>query len=398
MAHTSTTIYRNTSTTPYQGVCIADIQVVLGSSRNDIGGLITYGNINKWAKCKPIRSQLLGILSAQDQQLANYGIDIPVAGYSSLPAVVSAISGGYSWDYLRPRGISVTPYEWFRFLDFNGYDHLAPAPLEFSQNTQKTVYDGVSTTSVTVGFAKTQESDPDSITLGVLHPNNNATAFSSMYFGILLYCDSPSLYFAKTQDTTFSNIGSLTDAIVEITDVACPNAGTRVYTAIPFFSTQPITTTATGSTSLVGTLYPIPLATCSVSITQEAVTTMTNVFSYTNVGQTSPLYYRLNINTNTNIYGVQYSIIACKTSSGTSSSDDVVLATGTISSSDIGNIYIPGETTWNSVNNTSFNPMVTEENGYSYIRCEMRRGEVAVGTHSVLSISWGTGPTPWEDI
>lgn len=57
MSHTSVKIYISS---PY-GVSIGDIQAVLGSSRNDIGGLITTGRINKWAKWKPVRSTALDL-------------------------------------------------------------------------------------------------------------------------------------------------------------------------------------------------------------------------------------------------------------------------------------------------------------------------------------------------
>ena len=390
MGHTSNKINRTNGIS-----IIGDIDAILNVGSGDLGTLCKSNNVNKWSRNKPVRSTTLTQATMSE---VNYGIDIPQAGYASLSALVSAIDGGYAWEYLKPRGQSQNPKEWFRAFDFTGYYHIAPDPLEFSQNTQKTVYDGVTTTSVTVGFAKNPETDTDSVTLGILHPNNNQMTFSSMYFGVLLYCSSPTLYFAKTQDSTFSSISNSSDAVLEITGVSCPNAGTRTYRAIPFFSTVQIGNTITGSSTFNGTLYPIPLAECTVSITQEAVTTMTNVFSYTNSGQTNPLYYRLNINTNTDINGVQYRIIACKTASGTTAPDDVTLVTGTINTSGTGNIYIPSSSTWSSVNNLGFNPMVTEENGYSYIRCELRRGEIAVGTHSVLNIAWGQGSTPWDDI
>lgn len=391
MSHSTERIYTDSS----YGISISDIRAVLRSNRNDIGGIITNSTINKWSRNKPVRSATLGIAS---MSAANYGIDIAANGYSSLPAVVTAINGGYAWDYLKPRGASYSPKEWFRFLDFNGYYNSAVAPLRFMQNTQTTVYDGATTATVTVPFYKTAETDTESVTLGILKPYGGSL-FSTMYFGVLLYCESPALYFARTMSAPLSSVANADEIAVELTGVSAPNAGTRTYTAIPFFCTQPITTTISGTNSIqAGTIFPIPIVTCEVNITQVAVTSTSYVFAYTNPNETSPLYYRLNINTNVSLQGVQYQIIACKNASGVSSPDDVVLVSSTISTSDLGNIYIPSETGWSSVNNTGFYPLVIEANGYTNIRCEMRRGEVQVGTHSALSISWGTGSEPFDNI
>lgn len=38
-------------------------------------------------------------------------------------------SGGYAWTYLNPRGQSYSPQEWFRLMDFDGYNHDAVCPL-----------------------------------------------------------------------------------------------------------------------------------------------------------------------------------------------------------------------------------------------------------------------------
>lgn len=142
MAHDSANnrIYIDTSTTPNKGICIADIQAVLRSSKNDIGGLIVNGDINKWAKYKPTRANgqnptdwwkgerksIYG--SATGQYTNGFAIDV----YTSLSSLKTAMSSS-SWDgwvYEKPRGMSYgTNGEWFRFLDFNEYRRNASNPF-----------------------------------------------------------------------------------------------------------------------------------------------------------------------------------------------------------------------------------------------------------------------------
>ena len=385
-------------TTANNGISIEDIQTVLNTERDDLGGIISNAtNINKWSKMKPVRHFLI---STPAMASVNYGIDIPQNGYSSLPSLVAAVDGGYSWNYLKPRGRgqgSGSSDEWFRILDFDGYDQNAAAPLSVLQSTYPvTVNAPESTASVTVTFTKVAEGDTYGVTLGILKPYGGNT-FSSMYFGICLYDSINGTYYARTQSSTFSAVGSSTEVSVNIPDIPATTGGTRTYRAIPFFSTQALTSTIIGSTSLLGSLFPIPLAECTVTITKTEASTTTYVLAYTNQNEISPLYYRLCVNTNVSLLGVQYQIIACKSASGTYSPDDVVLVSGVFPTSDTGNIYLPSETTWNAVNNTGFYPVVTEENGYTNIRCEMRRGEVAFGTHSALAISWDTGSSPFDN-
>ena len=67
MAHTT-----NNITAP---VGIYDVQQVLGIGGNgDLGTIITQGNINKWAKYKPVVRPVVRLLTDADRQAANYGL------------------------------------------------------------------------------------------------------------------------------------------------------------------------------------------------------------------------------------------------------------------------------------------------------------------------------------
>lgn len=136
MAHTNTKIYVDQSTDPDTGISIADIQTVLGSGRNDIGGLITYGNINENSVRKPVRSSGLASVAGTEALLAaaNYGWEIvQKAAGGGTASFLNTLDNCYNndipfWKYNKPRGLNgggQGVHEWYRFLDFNGYRHDA---------------------------------------------------------------------------------------------------------------------------------------------------------------------------------------------------------------------------------------------------------------------------------
>ena len=132
-------IYIDTSTTPHKGVSIDDIQTVLGTrTRNDIGGLISYAEahdlINRWAKYKPFRDSAPNP-TPEARKSKNYGLFIPY--YRLIGTMIGDIinnrwtnAENYDalrapWEWEAPRGAGRTPKEWFRILDFNGYNKNA---------------------------------------------------------------------------------------------------------------------------------------------------------------------------------------------------------------------------------------------------------------------------------
>lgn len=136
MAHSGGKIYIDTSVTPNVGISIADIQTVLGFPRNpvtgkvinDIGGLITFGDINIYAKYKPVGLNSFSHLNANwwKGSDGNCGLALRSAGNPATIAGIMDEATVNGWTYLRPTGtIGVSPY---RFLDFDGYFHFAEAP------------------------------------------------------------------------------------------------------------------------------------------------------------------------------------------------------------------------------------------------------------------------------
>ena len=114
------------------GIEISDLQAVFGLSNNAIGALITraatLGRINKWAKSKPVRSNLLKTMTQADMQGVYFGLKVTPSGN-----IITDFISNYAteWTYSHPRGIKNTTLnptstdEWFRFRDFNGYDNRA---------------------------------------------------------------------------------------------------------------------------------------------------------------------------------------------------------------------------------------------------------------------------------
>lgn len=138
MAHDSSNnrIYIDTSTTPNKGVCIADLQTVLRSSRNALGGIITTANINKMAKYKPVCLSKKGLLTESDRASVRYGF-----GAGNIPSLdMRQTYPSNDWSYDIPRGMAYD--EWFRIRDFEGYYRLACAPLAIMVG--RLVYDGES--------------------------------------------------------------------------------------------------------------------------------------------------------------------------------------------------------------------------------------------------------------
>ena len=107
---------------------MTDIAQALSNGSRSLGYLIVNGNINKWAKRKPVRrNKTAELTDAEQQHDSNYsdfwGLKMP-SGNSDPIAAANEVT---VWEYNRPRGAANN--EWFRFLDFDGYNHYAVAPI-----------------------------------------------------------------------------------------------------------------------------------------------------------------------------------------------------------------------------------------------------------------------------
>ena len=107
--------------------------------------------VNVWAKCKPVRHWYSGPLSMSQRQESNYGFDLSDYGGAASNELATVFSQARThqgaWEYLRPRGAvghGTNPggsNEWYRFLDFEGYNHRAEAPYSSEPPTRLNVHE-----------------------------------------------------------------------------------------------------------------------------------------------------------------------------------------------------------------------------------------------------------------
>ena len=126
MSNSGGRIYTDENT----GVSIGDLQVVLGTARNDLGGIITNAEINENSLHKPVRSNKPFGTEQDIKVPTKYGWTIikKNIGSNTNTFINTIKTYGASfkyWNYEKPRGSSYN--EWFRLLDFNGYNHYAVA-------------------------------------------------------------------------------------------------------------------------------------------------------------------------------------------------------------------------------------------------------------------------------
>ena len=114
-------------------VSIYDIQQALGSGTTDLGTLIVNGNINKWARYKPVRTstKLVSTITYSTRKGVNFGLDVPFCNTDAGSGWVADVMNKMVWDimgrdyvgwnYLKPRG-DRTPQggvqEFYRITDF----------------------------------------------------------------------------------------------------------------------------------------------------------------------------------------------------------------------------------------------------------------------------------------
>lgn len=255
MAHSGGKIYVDTSVMPNVGISIVDIQTVLGYPHhpvtgdviNDIGGLIIYGDINIFAKYKPVRINSLTHPNQNWWKYDNCGLNAyGEQNYENLVSMIESSDPLNGWTYNRPLGASAPTPSWFRFMDFDGYNHNADAPVaDFSIERPRLNYGEELALIIPVGQDDTDSLTPSDITI-------DSVAMSSLYLGAYVVQQSGGSRKAVKAVTSLSQgAGRLTMATTGWT------AGT--YKIYSFLSTAPIeqTSQSTGQ----GEFYTIPYTT-----------------------------------------------------------------------------------------------------------------------------------------
>lgn len=266
-------IYIDTSTTPPKGVSIDDVRTALNDSHRDIGNLCVSTKINPWSLNKPVR---LGTpyqsAGWQASSAGNYGI-VPYrigTGAQALSTLYNfAFDGAMNgWTYEKPRGLA-TYSEWYRLMDFNGYDHHSPNPWSGWTGVSSVVRGSSAwfgLDNVVAGWDESsfQPVTPSSIYYGdiLLQMGLSTTAYlSASYFGVAIFNSSGACVSVATCQNQMGASPSSTflDAnwSCGFDDISW-SAGN--YRAIPFFwitdTNQPM---PSGWTSIqYGEIYTIP--------------------------------------------------------------------------------------------------------------------------------------------
>ena len=204
MAHDTNRIFVGAT-----GVEVPDINAVTGTVGNDIGEVIedgvSRGLINKWPKFKPVRSNLLKILTLADMQDVYFGLDVPIYGSGHITVISDFLDAfATSYAYLPPRGANRTPKEWYRHRDFEGYDKRAVSFASASGSHFPTRYMYGTTGAGGVDFDLALNSGTglyDGISVSEWKlGGSEGTAFSSLYFGLLFVhgTDAPKIITASS--------------------------------------------------------------------------------------------------------------------------------------------------------------------------------------------------------
>lgn len=230
------------------GVEIADIQAVLGSSKNDIGQLVlandAFNNplVNKWAKYKPVKQSGLDFASQRNADFTwkttatwwkayNGQCGLTFTTFNSLGTNTMSTSGTFfhdllagllAWGYERPTG-GINQYP-FRFFDFNYYSHYAPKPVSGVYDNLR-LYGGG---KLTVQLDESRAGEDLGIQLDDLTISNSSVG--GFYVGVLIWRSNSQYTFAFSENTIGGN-GSID---VEFTNMT-PYGG-QSATIVPFLS------------------------------------------------------------------------------------------------------------------------------------------------------------------
>lgn len=284
------------------GVEIADIQTVIGSSWNDLGGLIVNGDINPFALYKPVREPALGMITRGDFGSLGLGSSsnvnaLPYA--TTINGFVALYTDGDTnnlwktnrangWRYHKPRGKSQN--EMFRIFDFVkvisensqlhpvnliGYNHRAVNPFgKFDCVTSVSKNGGLFSASNTRTVPQTGVPEYD-ITIEDINATINS-AYKMLYYGVMLVptedSDSTTTYLIFNNDQTINDNNTGDDYIrgnewLYLNQFALSDTmPIGLYTAYPFLTPSPLDSTIRylvylenqRTTQLPARLYPLP--------------------------------------------------------------------------------------------------------------------------------------------
>ena len=275
MANSNGRIYADGSS----GVSIGDLQTVFNTNKNDIGAIIQYGVsrdlINIWAKYKPVRFNSTSALTEANRKSVNYGLTI--SKYTNLSSFVSGYANNYNYNF--PRGGSVQPKEWYRLLDFDGYNRNAVCPVNSFQGVSGDVPQGTNL-QVSLYLNPQNQAPAGSLQWSDLCPDSGSKDMDQYYFGVVIRTGTSSTYRIITMNEVLGNGNSVQERSLSLPSSYFNDTPGTTYTLYPVLSWSPITTIQTGGSYTSG-LFPVPNASpttftlrTAATVVSYAITTM----------------------------------------------------------------------------------------------------------------------------
>lgn len=247
-----------------------------------------HGRINPWAKYKPLAWGKVTYRNSDWWKGPDglCGLDINSNHiYGAISTFLSAARNNQikSWNYLAPQAGT----DWFRLLDFNGYNHNAVPPLNKLVNTNITVYP--STGILTVQY-NANTSDTSSIQLQDIRIPVVGMETKDMYAGALVY-DNVS-YLAGTDNKRLQEYFVAGDNVIGIPLSGYTFQGTRTWNVVPFLCTAQFSGNSLPSS---GTIIPIPMAFGQITVTLRVSSVRIYNYGYFLSSDMSKLYYGFTI-------------------------------------------------------------------------------------------------------
>lgn len=243
-----------------------DIELAVGNTSGDLATCIRYGNINMWAKYKPIRLSSKSTLNYPDwwkgtDGKCGIGIDtFDELGSATSPSQNTFLyllkNGQLPWTYNRPRGGAYN--EPFRMTDFINYNAAARNPFGDIATTDIWLDNNV--------FRIDYDLEPSDYGLSVSDISVGGKSLAQYYLGLLMWSGNTVICVTSSRQLGTSSIS----IIIE-------NASSLVgnWRIIPFFSNweYPI-----GATYKTGTYFSANITT-PILITVHASGTVYDVDS-----------------------------------------------------------------------------------------------------------------------
>ena len=233
-------------------VTIANVASIVRSGGTDLADIIANGNINKWAKYKPIVRATVDTVSGQWDRNNNTWLasanwwrggdghcGLTFSVFSDLGTLTNSSTFLYKlyhlqlpWTYTKPSGGSNSPY---RLQDFARYDSDAVPCVGQLAGAGGTIYvpaSGQGTRTLTLNYDSPSAGDTNLTLSDFAH---GGTSFTQFYLAVLMVKGNRYIVVSSV-----NHIGETGSALIE-TEVGYDDIGT--WQVVPFLSSVIITAT-----------------------------------------------------------------------------------------------------------------------------------------------------------